>query len=97
MTPRLFFTPIIALALVGTASADQTSPEERRDTTPPVQKDDRRLGAGMTIIRLKYANAEELAATLAPILPAGVKVVPYPPLNALIITRQPTGLQPPPR
>jgi Bacterial type II/III secretion system short domain len=92
MTARMLFVSLMALA--ATAAADQIPPEERPEATPPVQEDDRPLGAGMTIIRLKYAHAEELAATLGPILPEGVKVVPYPPVNALIITRQPAGLQP---
>ena len=45
------------------------------------------IGSTITVIRLKWANAEELAATLAPILPEGLTVLAYPPLNALIIAR----------
>lgn len=100
MTPRhshLFFAPIFALALVGTTSSDQTLPEERPEAIPLVQEGKHPLGAGMTVIQLKYADAKELAATLAPILAEGVKVVAYPPLNALIITREPAGSQPPRR
>lgn len=46
------------------------------------------------VIPLKYANAEELAATLTPILPPGVTVVPYSPTNSLIISSNPVALKP---
>ena len=41
---------------------------------------------GMTVIELGYADAEEVAALLAEILPPGVNVVPYYQTNSLIIS-----------
>src|SRR5690606_22780052 len=40
----------------------------------------------VTVIELEYANAEELAALLAEILPPGVTVVPYYATNSLIFS-----------
>lgn len=95
MTVCMLRVSVVTLAmLLGVASANQGSPEKKQDETPRTERSDHNLGAAITVIRLKWANAEELAATLAPILPEGVKVVAYPPLNALIITREPVGLQP---
>ncbi|MGH7288141.1 MAG: secretin N-terminal domain-containing protein [Myxococcota bacterium] len=39
----------------------------------------------VTVIRLKYAKAEQMAATLDRILPPGMTVVPDRPSNSLII------------
>ncbi len=94
MSMRTLLIPVLMIAMIaGVAWADQVSAEERQDETPRTEETDRALGLGITIIRLKWANAEELAATLRPILPEGVKVVAYPPLNALIIMRDPAGSQ----
>jgi hypothetical protein len=41
------------------------------------------------VMRLRHAEAEELAATLAPSLPPGITVVPHPPTNSLIIVGPP--------
>ncbi|MFO7285699.1 MAG: hypothetical protein LOD94_09065 [Gammaproteobacteria bacterium] len=41
---------------------------------------------GAVVVDVHYANAEELAAILAEILPAGVDVVPYYPTNSLIFS-----------
>jgi hypothetical protein len=41
------------------------------------------------VMRLRYAEAEELAETLAPSLPPGITVVPHPPTNSLIIVGPP--------
>ncbi len=57
----------------------------------------RELASSIVVIRLKYANAEELAATLAPILPPGVTVVAYPPTNSLIISGDPVAFKTPNR
>lgn len=77
----------------GAVFADRVSPPDKQDQTPLIQEDVRGPGGGITVIRLKWADAQELAATLAPILPPGYKVVPYPPLNALIISRDRAALQ----
>ncbi len=98
MTARMLFVSLVALSIAATVpAADQVSPEERQGETPRTEETDRALGLGITIIRLKWANAEELATTLAPILPEGVKVIAYPPLNALIIKRDPGAAQSPHR
>ncbi len=95
---RTLLISVLTIAIAaGVAWADQVSAEERQDETPRPEETDRALGLGITVIRLKWANAEELAATLAPILPEGYKVIAYPPLNALIITREPAGSQSPRR
>src|SRR5690606_13346954 len=41
---------------------------------------------GMTVIELGYADAEEVAALLAEILPPGVSVTPYYQTNSLIVS-----------
>ena len=98
MTARMLFVSLVALSIAATVpAADQVSPEERQGEPPRTEGSDSDFGLGITVIRLKWANAEELAATLAPILPEGVKVVAYPPLNALIITRDPARSQSPRR
>ncbi len=98
MSMRTLLIPVLMIAMIaGVAWADQVSAEERQDETPRTEETDRALGLGITVIRLKWANAEELAATLAPILPEGYKVIAYPPLNALIITRDLAALQSPRR
>ena len=98
MSTRTLLISVLTLAMIaGAAWADQVSAEERQDATPRTEETDRALGLGITIIRLKWANAEELAATLRPILPEGYKVIAYPPLNALIIMRDPAGSESPRR
>ena len=98
MTVRMLLVSLVAFSIAAAvASADQVSAEERQDETPRSEKSDHALGLGITIIRLKWADAEELAATLRPILPEGYKVIAYPPLNALIIMRDPAGSQSPRR
>ncbi len=98
MSIRTLLVSVMTLAmLAAVASANHVSPEERQDKTPRTERSDGDLGLGITVIRLKWANAEELAATLAHILPEGYKVIAYPPLNALIISREPAELQPRPR
>ncbi len=98
MSMRTLLISVLTIAMIaGVAWADQVSAEERQDETPRTEETDRALGLGITVIRLKWANAEELAATLRPILPEGYKVIAYPPLNALIISRDPAALQPPRR
>ena len=98
MTVRMLFVSLVAFSIaVAVPAADQVSPEERQDETPRTERSDSDFGLSITVVRLKWANAEELAATLAPILPEGVKVVAYPPLNALIIKRDPAGSQSPDR
>ncbi len=95
---RTLLISVLTLAMIaGVAWADQVSAEERQDETARTEETDRALGLGITVIRLKWANAEELAATLRPILPEGVKVIAYPPLNALVIKRDPAVLQSPDR
>ena len=98
MSMRTLLIPVLMIAMIaGVAWADQVSAEERQDETPRTEETDRAPGLGITVIRLKWANAEELAATLRPILPEGYKVIAYPSLNALIITRDPAALQSPRR
>ncbi len=98
MSMRTLLIPVLMIAMIaGVAWADQVSAEERQDETPRTEETDRALGLGITIVRLKWADAEELAATLRPILPEGYKVIAYPPLNALIIMRDPAGSQSPRR
>jgi len=41
---------------------------------------------GAVVVDVHYANAEELAAILAEILPPGVEVVPYYPTNSLVFS-----------
>ncbi len=95
---RTLLISVLTLAmLAGAASANHVSPEERQDKTPRTKRSDGDPGLGITIIRLKWANAEELAATLRPILPEGYQVIAYPPLNALIIRRDPAALPLPQR
>ena len=98
MSMRTLLISVLTIAMIaGVAWADQVSAEERQDETPRTEETDRALGLGITIVRLKWADAEELAAILRPILPEGYKVIAYPPLNALIITREPAGSQSPRR
>ncbi len=98
MSMRTLLISVLTIAMIaGVAWADQVSAEERQDETPRTEETDRALGLGITVIRLKWANAEELAATLRPILPEGYKVIAYPPLNALIIMRDPVGSRSPRR
>jgi hypothetical protein len=92
MSVRTLLALIVTLAIPASAAlSDQVSPPAKQDTILLIQEDVRSLGLSITIIRLKWADADELAAKLAPILLAGYKVVAYPPLNALIISRDPTG------
>jgi len=46
------------------------------------------------VIRLKHAKAEHLAATLGPILPPGVTIVPDRPTNSLLISGPSSALAP---
>ncbi len=95
---RTLLISVLTIAMIaGVAWAHLVSAEERQDETPRTEETDRALGLGITIIRLKWADAEELAATLRLILPEGYKVIAYPPLNAIIITRDPAGSQSPRR
>ncbi len=72
MSMRTLLIPVLMIAMIaGVAWADQVSAEERQDETPRTEETDRALGLGITVIRLKWANAEELAATLRSILPEG--------------------------
>ena len=48
----------------------------------------------ITVIRLKHAKAEHLAATLGPILPPGVTIVPDRPTNSLLISGPSSALAP---
>ncbi len=94
MSIRTLLISLATLSIVaGIASADEFSRNQKQDKTARTKKSDGDFGLGITVIRLKWAGAEELAATLRPILPEGVKVVAYPPLNALIIMRDPAGSQ----
>ncbi len=98
MSMRTLLISVLTIAMIaGVAWADQVSAEERQGETPRTERSDSDFGLGITVIRLKWANAEELAATLAPILPEGVKAVAHSPLNALIIMRDPAGSQSPRR
>ncbi len=98
MSMRTLLISVLTIAMIaGVAWAYQVSAEERQDEAPRTEETDRALGLGIRVIRLQWANAEELAATLAPILPEGYKVIAYPPLNALIIMRDPAGSQSPRR
>ena len=45
------------------------------------------------VVALRHANAEELAAVLGAVLPAGLKVVPYGPTNSLIIAGHPEAVR----
>jgi general secretion pathway protein D len=38
------------------------------------------------VVPLQYARAEEVAHTLSQVIPYGVQIVPYPPLNSLLIS-----------
>jgi general secretion pathway protein D len=44
------------------------------------------------VVPLQYAKAEEVAATLAEISPPGVRIVPYPPTNSVIISGAPAAV-----
>lgn len=54
--------------------------QEQNDAAPAVED------WAMTVIELDYANAEEVAALLAEIVPPGIRVVPYYQTNSLIIS-----------
>jgi len=54
--------------------------QEQNDEAPAVED------WAMTVIELDYANAEEVAALLAEIVPPGIRVVPYYQTNSLIIS-----------
>lgn len=90
---------ILGALLPGMTLADDTAlaPEQNQEGALSVEEANRALAFTITVVRLKYANAEELAATLAPILPPGLTVVAYPPTNSLIISGGPVALRPPDR
>ena len=46
-------------------------------------------GWAIAVIKLHYANAEEVAVVLEAVLPPTVRIVPYPPTNSLIISGDP--------
>src|SRR5690606_30258661 len=54
--------------------------QERNDEAPAVED------WAMTVIELDYANAEEVAALLAEIVPPGIRVAPYYQTNSIIIS-----------
>ncbi len=82
---RLFkATVIIWLLLFGNSAFAQ----EQRDVRAIGE-----LAPGIMVIKLNYANAEELAATLRQILPPGVTVVAYSPTNSIIISGNPAALE----
>lgn len=84
---RCFMTIIILSTLLGGAAWAEGVPftfkQEHVVRTHPISRD---FTSSIVVVPLNYANAQELAATLAPILPPGVTVVPYAPTNSLIIS-----------
>ncbi len=45
------------------------------------------------VVPLQYARAEEVAATLAGVSPPGVRIIPYPPTNSVIISGAPEAVR----
>jgi general secretion pathway protein D len=45
------------------------------------------------VVPLQYARAEEVAATLAGVSPPGVRIIPYPPTNSVIISGAPDAVR----
>ncbi|HEY8519258.1 MAG TPA: secretin N-terminal domain-containing protein [Gammaproteobacteria bacterium] len=81
MLPRAV---LIALSCWPLASLAQAPAEQ-----PPAE-DER---PAVEVIKLAYAEAEEVAALLAQVAPAGVTVVAYPATNSVIIAGDPAVLQ----
>ncbi|MFQ5937838.1 MAG: secretin N-terminal domain-containing protein [Acidiferrobacterales bacterium] len=85
--------PLLTLAVLSMfsfmASAGDDAVEQAEREAALIEDRITGLTSTLTVIRLNWASAEELAATLAPLLPPGVTVVAYPPINALIISRNP--------
>ena len=75
--------PIVAwlfmVACMGSPAAFSQSPD-----TPETEP-----GWTIAVIKLHYANAEEVAFVLEAVLPPTVRIVPYPPTNSLIISGDP--------
>ncbi|HEX7000039.1 MAG TPA: secretin N-terminal domain-containing protein [Gammaproteobacteria bacterium] len=81
-------TIVLALSCSPLVSLAQAPAEE-----PPAEGD----RPAVEVIKLAYAEAEEVAALLAQVAPAGVTVVPYPPTNSIIIAGDPAVLRACPR
>ena len=83
---------LIAVALVATAgsgtwAADNPGQHEH-DKVTNMSWSAHQSEWAVTVIKLQYANAEELAPIIAGILPPGLRVIPYAPTNSLIISGQ---------
>jgi hypothetical protein len=78
MVHRIFAIACLPLLLADGSFAQQ--PADRRQGT-----DARPPDWTVEVIKLHYADSEEMAALLAQVLPLGVTVVAYPPTNSLLI------------
>ena len=78
---------LAATAGSGTWAADNPAQREH-DKLTEMSWSDHQSKWAVTVVKLQYANAEELALIIASILPAGLQVIPYAPTNSLIISGQ---------
>jgi hypothetical protein len=79
---RFRFRWLAACALFGIAASVLAQPpvsEPKRETSEEHSE------WAYTVIKLKYADAEEIAHVLRQLLPPTVRVVPYAPTNSLLI------------
>ena len=89
---RWRFTALLLLmSFTGVAWAETDAARGERTPLPPASE----APWTVTIVRLKHAKAEDLAATLSRILPPGVTVVPDRPTNSLLISAPSSALSPP--
>ena len=80
------FIPFAACALFAIASrafAQPAAPESGREaaTAEPAWT--------FVVIKLRYADAEQVAAVLRELLPPTVRVVPYQPTNSVVVSGDP--------
>ena len=84
---RKWLAAIILSATAGSSSwAGDDAAQQDRDTLANLPLSDHQSVWAVTVVPLQYANAEEMAAVIAAILPPGMRVIPYAPTNSLILS-----------